>query len=240
MPTILIVEDEKHLARLLALNFRAEGYQVAIAYSAEEAEQFLDERQREIDLIVLDVMLPGTNGYQFCRSLRKRGLELPVVMLTARSLTEDRVRGYESGADAYVVKPFELDELLALVRSQLRRWTGATPRELAEVPQGTYTFGDAWVNFDTFEASVRGKPVKLTALELKLLRYFVQHEGRVLSREELLREVWGEEIYLTTRTVDNFVARLRKHFEQKPSRPKHFLSVRGAGYRFVRQPLADA
>ncbi len=154
-------------------------------------------------------------------------------MLTARSLKDDRIRGYDSGADAYLVKPFELDELLAIVRAQLRRVHAAVPAAAPPTLRGKYRFGNVEIDFDSFEVTVRGEPRKLTTLELRLLKYFLDNPGRVLSRDELLRNVWGEDTYPTTRTVDNFVARLRKHFEEDPSQPRYFISIRGAGYKFV-------
>jgi DNA-binding response OmpR family regulator len=231
---ILVVEDERHLAAGLKLNLELEGYAVDIAGTGREAgERLLSSAG--YDAIVLDVMLPDLDGFQLCRRLRDAGNYLPIIMLTARSAAEDRVRGLEAGADDYMVKPFELDELLARVRSVLRRrrWErGADhpPRE-AEL-----AFGRAQVNFDTHEVRVDGEPLRLTQLELDLLRHFARNPGRVVSRDELLEEVWKLRNYSATRTVDNFISRLRRHFEENPSEPRHFVSVRGAGYKFVPTP----
>ena len=227
---LLIVEDEDHLAAGLKLNLELEGYRVDVAANAKEAGQRLLDPSG-YDAIVLDVMLPDVNGFDLCRKFRDAGNFIPVIMLTARSSPDDRVRGLEAGADDYMVKPFELDELLARVRSVLRRqhWEQTTGSPKAS----TLAFGEAQIDFETHEVTVRGEPVQLTQLELDLLRYFAENAGRVLSRTELLERVWKLRNYGNTRTVDNFISRLRRRFEADPSSPIHFLSVRGAGYKFV-------
>lgn len=227
---LLIVEDEDHLAAGLKLNLELEGYRVDVAANAKEAGQRLLDPSG-YDAIVLDVMLPDVNGFDLCRKFRDAGNFIPVIMLTARSSPDDRVRGLEAGADDYLVKPFELDELLARVRSVLRRqrWEKTTGSPKAS----TLAFGEAQIDFETHEVTVRGEPVQLTQLELDLLRYFAENAGRVLSRTELLERVWKLRNYGNTRTVDNFISRLRRRFEADPSSPTHFLSVRGAGYKFV-------
>lgn len=228
---ILIVEDEEHLAKGLKLNLELEGYQAEVATTGRQAGERLLGASA-YDAIVLDVMLPDLNGFELCRRLRDAGNYVPIVMLTARGSAEDRVRGLEAGADDYMVKPFELDELLARMRSVLRRrrWE----RGHDQPPSRTVLeFGRAEVNFDTHEVRVGGEPKRLTQLELDLLRYFAQHAGRVISRDELLEEVWKLRNYSATRTVDNFISRLRRHFEQDPSDPQFFVSVRGAGYKFA-------
>jgi len=186
-----------------------------------------------VDLILLDVMLPDGDGYSFCKQLRDSGQYMPVIMLTARSAAEDRVRGLDSGADDYMPKPFDLAELLARVRSALRRSGWRQPGAAAETPLGALRFGEAVVNFDTHEVTAFGKPVRLTQLELDLVQYFAQHPGRVLSREELLERVWKLRNAPNTRSVDNFIVRLRRYFEREPDKPVHFVSHRGSGYRFV-------
>ena len=228
---LLIVEDEDHLAAGLKLNLELEGYSVDLAANAKEAGQRLLDPSG-YDAIVLDVMLPDINGFELCRKFRDAGNFIPVIMLTARSSPEDRVLGLEAGADDYMVKPFELDELLARVRSVLRRqrWEQNTGHQ---VKAATLSFGAAEINFDTHEVTVDGESVQLTQLELDLLRYFAENAGRVLSRTELLERVWKLRNYGNTRTVDNFISRLRRRFEENPSSPTHFLSVRGAGYKFV-------
>jgi two-component system OmpR family response regulator len=235
-PRLLVVEDEDHLAMGLKLNFSLEGFAVDVAQTAREAGQLL-VRPHAYALIVLDVMLPDLDGFELCEQLRNAGNFTPVIMLTARATPEDRVRGLEAGADDYLIKPFDLSELLARVRSLLRRqsWECAESFE----PSSSTTrleFGQARVDFRTHQVEVNGEPVKLTRLELDLLRYFADHAGRVLDREELLEKVWQLRDYPQTRTVDNYVLRLRKHFEPDPSHPIHFLSVRGSGYRFCPIP----
>lgn len=228
---LLIVEDESHIAAGLKLNLELEGYRVDVAANAKEAGQRLLNPQG-YDAIVLDVMLPDLDGFALCRRFREAGNFTPVIMLTARSSPEDRVRGLEAGADDYMVKPFELDELLARVRSVLRRqrWE----QDVGNHPKSTkLVFGRAEINFDTHEVTVAGEPVQLTQLELDLLYYFATNAGRVLRRDELLERVWKLRNYGNTRTVDNFISRLRRRFEIDPSDPVHFVSVRGAGYKFV-------
>jgi DNA-binding response OmpR family regulator len=228
---LLLIEDEQHLAAGLKLNLELEGYCVDIAATAAEAGRHL-LRPELYDALVLDVMLPDVNGFDLCRRLRDSGNYVPIIMLTARSAGEDRVAGLEAGADDYMIKPFELGELLARVRSMLRRrrWE----RGAESPPEGPLlTFGRARVNFDTHEVTVDGEPRRLTQLELDLLRYLARSPGRVIGRGELLEKVWKLRSSSTRRTVDNFIARLRKHFESDPTNPRHFLSVRGAGYKFV-------
>ncbi len=227
---LLIVEDEDHLAAGLKLNLELEGYTVDVASNAKEAGQRLLD-PNGYDAIVLDVMLPDVNGFDLCKRFREAGNFVPVIMLTARSSPEDRVLGLEAGADDYLVKPFELDELLARVRSVLRRQRWEQVSGTNSKAQ-TLSFGEAQINFDTHEVVVRGEPAQLTQLELDLLRYFAENAGRVLSRTELLERVWKLRNYGNTRTVDNFISRLRRRFEPDPSSPVHFLSVRGAGYKF--------
>lgn len=229
---VLVVEDEAHLAAGLKLNLEMDGYRVVVARSIREAGAQLLQAA-PIDLVLLDVMLPDGDGYSFCRQLRETGHYMPVIMLTARSAAEDRVRGLDSGADDYMPKPFELPELLARVRSALRRSGWQQADSPAEKPIGTLRFGEAVIDFDTHQATAFGKPLRLTQLELDLVRYFSQHPGRVLSREELLERVWKLRNAPNTRSVDNFIARLRKLFEREPDKPVHFVSHRGAGYRFV-------
>ena len=228
---LLVVEDEEHLAAGLKLNLELEGYEVDVAGNAREAGELLLQAER-FDAMVLDVMLPDIDGFELCKRLRKSGNFVPVIMLTARNAAEDRVRGLEAGADDYMVKPFALEELLARVRSVLRRrdWEKGGEREQHKP---VLEFGEARVDFDTHEVTVEGEARSLTQLELDLLRYFSDNPQRVLSRDELLEKVWKLRNYSYTRTVDNFISRLRRHFEPKPSQPRYFLSVRGAGYKFV-------
>lgn len=228
---LLVVEDERHIAAGLKLNFELEGYTVDVVGSAREASEKLVDPQA-YDAIILDVMLPDSDGFSICRRMRDAGDFTPVLMLTARSATQDRVRGLEAGADDYIVKPFELSELLARVRVMLRRQSWEREVASPDAPS-ELRFGVARVDFDAQEAYLDDEPIKLTRLEFELLRYFATYPGRVLSRQELQREVWKLEDYPNSRMVDNFILRLRKHFEGDSSNPRHFLSVRGAGYKFV-------
>jgi DNA-binding response OmpR family regulator len=229
---ILVVEDESHLAAGLKLNLELDGYEVEVARTVRETASLLVQGN-PFDLIILDVMLPDGDGFALCRKLRDAGDYTPVIMLTARNSADDRVRGLNTGADDYLAKPFELAELLARVRSALRRrgW------EAREVPtggeRGVLRFGQAVINFDTHEATAFDKPVRLTQLELDLLYYFSRHPNRVLLREDLLEQVWKLRNAPNTRSVDNFIVRLRKYFEPAPDKPIYFLSHRGAGYKFV-------
>jgi two-component system OmpR family response regulator len=235
--TVLVVEDEAHIAAGLKLNLELDGYRVVVARSLRAAATQLLEAA-PIDLILLDVMLPDGESYAFCKQLRDSGQYLPVIMLTARSAAEERVRGLDSGADDYMPKPFVLSELLARVRSALRRsgWR-AQDAPAEEATRGKLRFGSAEIDFDTHAATASGKPVRMTQLELDLLHYFSQNAGRVLSRDELLERVWKLRNAPNTRSVDNFIARLRRYFEPLPDKPVHFVSHRGAGYKFL--PAGD-
>ena len=237
MPNILLVEDEEHLAIGIRYNLTSEGLTVTTAADGHDALALLDKPNVDIDLVVLDVMLPGLSGYAVCEEIRSRGNLIPVVMLTARTLVEDRIRGFDAGADVYLQKPFDLDELLSVIRSLLSRRKNssesAPDKPATSRSENSFSFGKAHINFDTWEAYCDKRQIRLTALEMKLLRYLIEHEGLVLSRTELLKNVWGMDRAPATRTVDTFMLNLRKSFEENPSRPRHFLSVRGAGYRFV-------
>ena len=226
---ILIVEDEAHMAFGIKFNLEGEGYRVSVAADGPAALQAFERDPEGIDLVVLDLMLPGMSGYAVCETLRSKGVEAPILMLSARTLPEDRIRGYDVGASQYLQKPFELDELLAMVRNLLGR------RRQMDAPRApdTYQLGQARINFDTFEATVGEQEIQLTPIEMNLLRYFIDNEGRVIGRNELVERVWRQPYLESTRTVDNFVMRLRRYFEPDPANPRYFLSVRGAGYRFV-------
>ena len=238
MKHILVVEDEEHLAIGIKFNLEAEGYHVTTVGEGPTALQELEANPGEFDLIILDIMLPGMSGYTVCQTLREAGHDLPILILSARTLAEDRTRGFEVGADQYLMKPFELDELLSRVKNLLirhKREAKAPPGE-----QNIYVFSNWTINYDTYQATrADGEVVRLTPTDLKLLRYFFDHAGRVVSRDELLEHVWGFSNMPTTRTVDNFVLKLRKEFEADPAQPRHFLSVRGAGYRFVQKPSEE-
>lgn len=233
MKHILVVEDEQHLAFGIKYNLEAEGFEVTTAGDGPTALKLIEEDPQGVDLVILDLMLPGMSGYAVCESLREKGNDVPVLILSARTLVEDRVRGYDVGADQYLQKPFELEELLSMTRNLLARRMKSVPRNGEPTVGPVYSFGRATVNFDTFDVTVAGERVRLTHTEMKLLRYFVEKEGLVVTRAELLEHVWGMSHMPTTRTVDNFIVNLRKYFEEDPAKPKHFLSVRGTGYRFV-------
>lgn len=234
-PRLLLVEDEDHLAAGLKLNFELEGYFVEIARSGRDAARLLVQ-PTGFDLIVLDVMLPDIDGFSLCQKLRDTGNTTPVLMLTARDTVADRVEGLNVGADDYVTKPFELSELLARARSLLRRRSWERENE-PHRPSSLLRFGEVEVDFDKHVAKVGDEERQLTKLEFDLLRYFAQNPGRVLSREELQQNVWNLRDYPNRRMVDNFIMRLRRHFEPDPREPKYFLSVRGAGYKF--EPPAE-
>ena len=235
MSRILVVEDEEHLAFGIKFNLEAEGHAVSVAGDGQAALDLIQSATPPVDLVVLDIMLPGMSGYAVCEAIRQAGNGLPVVMLTARTLVEDRIRGFDAGTDVYLQKPFDLEELLSVVRNLLaRRGRGERPAAGDPAATSAYRFGAAEVNFDTWVVTVRGQPVRLTNLEMKLLKYLVEHEGKVVARKELLENVWGLTRAPATRTVDTFMLNLRKYFEEDPSKPVHFLSVRGTGYRFVR------
>jgi two-component system alkaline phosphatase synthesis response regulator PhoP len=224
MPRILIVDDEPEIVRGLEDNLRFEGYQTCAATDGETA---LALAAREApDLILLDLMMPRVSGWEVCRSLRARGIDVPIIMLTARGAESDRVRGLELGADDYLAKPFSLRELLARVRAVLRR---PGPRHKVDA----YAFGDIRVRVRSRQVFLAGREVHLTRKEFDLLAYLLAHQGEVVTRERLLDEVWGYERFPTTRTVDTHVLRLRRRFEADPEHPRWILTVHGQGYRFA-------
>jgi two-component system alkaline phosphatase synthesis response regulator PhoP len=223
---ILLVEDEPSLVLTLTDRLESEGYRVTHSPDGESAlEQLIGH---PFDLVMLDVMLPGMDGYEVLRELRRRGLETPVLMLTARGEVVDRVVGLKLGADDYLTKPFEMIELLARIEALFRR-----SRAAVSSASHIYSFGVVRVDFRRAEVLRDGAPVDLSALELKLLRYFIEHRGEVLSRDELLDKVWGYDAMPYTRTVDVHISSLRHKLEPQPSHPEFILTVHGLGYRFV-------
>ncbi len=222
---ILLVEDEPGLVLTLSDRLVSEGYTVEAASDGETALELT--AKESFDLILLDVMLPGKSGFDVCRDLRQRGTQVPILMLTARSQVTDKVVGLKLGADDYLTKPFEMMELLARVEALLRRG----PAREAEKP-GRFQFGEVRVDFRRAEVVREGKPIDLSALEYKLLQYFIQHQGATISRDELLNEVWGYEAMPYSRTVDVHVSWLRQKLEPNPSRPRYILTVHGLGYKF--------
>ncbi len=232
MTRVLVVEDEEHLAEGLRFNLEAEGYQVEIASDGLAAAELLTASARDVDLVILDLMLPGLLGFEVLRRTRAAGHYVPVLILTAKDANEDLVRGLEEGADDYLTKPFRLDELLARTRGLLRRrrWDGVAD----ETPLGPIRIGVATLHPDRFELETPEGVVHLTTREMGLLRTLAQRDGEVVTRGELLESVWGLRPDTRTRVVDSFVVRLRRYIEPDPSRPRHLLSVRGHGYRLVR------
>jgi DNA-binding response OmpR family regulator len=238
MSTVLIVEDEQHLADGLRYNLEAEGYEVDIAGSAEEAVLLLFDRRKVYDVVVLDVMLPGMDGFALASRLRAKGQFVPILMLTARGQAEDVLRGFEAGADDYLPKPFDLSVLLARINALLRRreWFHKDKRDERPRPDGgshIFDFGDKTIDFDALELRSGDQTVNLTLMEAELLRYLINHDGRIVSRSAILEDVWGLREDTDTRAIDNFIVRLRKYIEDEPSRPRHLLTVRGVGYKFV-------
>jgi two-component system OmpR family response regulator len=258
LPHILVVEDEEHLAIGIKYNLEAEGYRVTTAGDGPTALKTIADGgdahggdtdggdtdggdiNGGVDLVVLDLMLPGMSGYEVCEKLRERGSDIPVLILSARTLSEDRTRGFDVGADQYLMKPFDLDELLSRVKGLLasyrRRTNAAAP---PPVVSGPFEFGNARIDFDKFEVFVDGKLVSITKLEMTLLRYFIENKGRVIPRSELLENVWEMPASISTRAPDQFIRRLRLLFEEDASQPKHFITIRDAGYRFIAAPDGD-
>ena len=232
---ILIVEDEKHIATIVKYNLEAEGYRVTLVGDGPTAIRLIQADHYAFDLMILDLMLPGMSGYAVCETLRDENIMMPILILSARSLPEDRARGFDCGANQYLNKPFDLDELLARVKNLLKLHPRQSQSALSPSPVkvSEISFGKASINFETYEVRVDNRDVKMTHKELQLLRYFVENQGRVISRQELLSEVWDINGEMQTRSVDQFMLRLRKIFETDPARPKHFLTIRDAGYRFL-------
>ncbi len=234
---ILIVEDEEHLAVGIKFNLEAEGFAVTVVGNGPDALRTVESDEIPVDLVVLDLMLPGMSGYEVCEQIRNSGQRMPILMLSARTLSEDRTRGFDVGANQYLVKPFELEELISRIKNLLSQYNGRPP----SVSRGAhdlveYEFGNAKVNFQTYEVIVGEKPVRLTQLQIKTLKYFIEHEGQVIPRNRLLEDVWEMPGHMNTRAPDQVLRQLRKTFEPNPAKPQHFLTIRDAGYRFVRAP----
>ncbi|MEO8483704.1 MAG: response regulator transcription factor [Acidobacteriota bacterium] len=230
MSSLLVVEDEPHIASGLRFNLETEGHTVRIVDSGEAAIEAMAEVSAPIDCIVLDVMLPGIDGFAVASRLRTSGCATPILMLTARGRAEDVLRGFEAGADDYLPKPFDLAILVARVNALVRRHTWQR-----QVDQ--FTFAGRVVDFDAQELRVGDRTVHLTLMEINLLRYLVEREGQIVSRKSILEDVWNLREDTDTRAIDHFIARLRKYIEDEPSRPRHVLTARGVGYRFVAAPL---
>jgi len=223
--TILIIEDDVSILRGLKDNLEYEGYSVITEANGENGLN--TARKSSADLILLDIMLPGINGFEICRKIKKEKPDLPIIMITARGSEMDKVGGLDLGADDYLTKPFSIPELLARIRAVLRR---SNPDQNA---LEKYSFGNAILDFRKFYASFKGNEVNLSSKEFAIMEYFIQNKGKVLHRHDMLNKVWGYDVMPTTRTVDNFILDLRKKLEVDPSNPKHIISVRGVGYKFV-------
>jgi DNA-binding response OmpR family regulator len=227
---VLIVEDELHLAEGLRFNLEAEGYNAEVVDTGEAALARLLGGEKRFDLVVLDVMLPRKNGFEVAAELRQARQFVPILMLTARGRPEDVLRGFAAGADDYLPKPTELAILLARIGGLLRR------SQWLRHADDQYTFAGKTIDFDSLELRVGDRTLPLTLMEANLLRYLITHEGKAVSRKAMLGDVWGVHEDTDTRAIDNFIVRLRRHIEKEPARPKHLLTVRGVGYRFVANP----
>ncbi len=226
MKKILVVEDDPAILKGLEAYLKEEHYEVLTATDGEKCHQIL--KREKVDLIILDIMLPKKHGFDVCRDIRKEGIDTPIIFLTSKKEEMDKVLGLELGADDYVTKPFSIRELLARVKALLRR-KGEMKREIDE-----YNFGTVHIDFKKQIASKNKESVKLSAKEFEVLKYFIQHEGEVVTREMLLDDIWGYEYFPTSRTVDNYILSIRKKLEETPNEPKHILTVHTAGYKFAK------
>jgi len=235
MSRILVVEDEPHIADGLRFNLEAEGHTVTVTYDGEQALDLLVRDQVPVDVVILDVMLPGKDGFETAAELRAAGQYVPILMLTARARADDVLRGFEAGADDYLPKPFELTILLARVNGLLRRrrWNERDAPAADDTPADSYSFAGRVLDFAAMEVRAHGRSYRLTQMESDLLRYLVQHPGQAVSRGAILENVWDLHGSTDTRAIDNFMVRLRRYIEDKPSAPRFLLTVRGVGYRFV-------
>jgi DNA-binding response OmpR family regulator len=249
MSRVLVVEDEAHLADGLSYNLEAEGHSVAVVGDGESALDRLLAKKENFDAVVLDVMLPGKDGFEVATELRANQNFVPVLMLTARGRPEDVLKGFASGADDYLPKPFELTILLARLKGLLRRSQWLQAGRSADAAQSesagpateigdVFTFRGKAIDFSTLELTTSRGKIQLTLMEADLLRHLIRSGGRVVSRKSILEEVWGLKEDTDTRAIDNFVVRLRRYVEDDPARPRHLLTVRGVGYRFLAEPEA--
>jgi DNA-binding response OmpR family regulator len=244
MSRVLVVEDETHLAQGLRFNLEAEGHSVHVTDRGEEALNLLLKEKEAFDALILDVMLPGKDGFTIARELREAQNYIPLLMLTARTRPEDVLQGFESGADDYLPKPFDLAILLARVESLLRRknWLRSSSAEQAEPapaqPADVFHFDDRTVDFENLQLRGAGQVFQLTLMEAELLRYLIRNSGKPVSRKAILQNVWNLHEDTDTRAIDNFIVRLRRYIEREPSKPRHLITVRGLGYQFVPNPKA--
>jgi two-component system alkaline phosphatase synthesis response regulator PhoP len=223
---ILLVEDEENIRDVVKLNLELEDYEVVSAVDGRQALKHFKEQH--FDLIILDIMLPEIDGFQVCEQIRLTNMEVPIIMLTAKDAALDRITGLKKGADDYLTKPFNLEELLLRVQKLIKR-TSKSPTNTPEL----YNFGGNEINFVTFEANAKGENFTLTKKEAMLLKLLIDRKNEVVSRQQILQSVWGYDVYPSTRTIDNFILSFRKYFEADPKNPAYFLSVRGVGYKFV-------
>jgi DNA-binding response OmpR family regulator len=240
---VLIVEDEEHLAQGLKFNLEAEGYRASIARDGETALEIAGASDANIDVILLDVMLPGCDGFSVVEQLRERDDRTPVLMLTARGRPDDVLRGFAAGADDYLPKPFDLSILLARLHGLLRRWAWQRRKLDADETAGMeapFLFAGRTIDFAALELRVHGRSVRLTVMETDLLRYLVRHQGRNIPRKELLEQVWRMREDTDTRAIDNFIVRLRRYLEDDPANPVFLQTVRGIGYRFEPQQTSQS
>lgn len=236
---ILIIEDEIAIAEGLKFNFEQEGYEACIAIDGQSAMAHLSGGVRRFNMVVLDLMLPGMSGYEICKAIREKDESIPIMVLSARRDSKDKAHAFDCGADQYVTKPFDLNEVLSRVRNLLKR-RGLVPAESkakTDESKGwnVYKFNGIKIDKRAYEVTVDNEVHSLTTMEMQLLSYFIEHEGAVLSRAQILEDVWSQRPEITTRSIDNFVMRLRKILEKDPSKPEYLRSIRGTGYRFVVQ-----
>ncbi|HEY6248375.1 MAG TPA: response regulator transcription factor [Candidatus Angelobacter sp.] len=236
MSRILLVEDEAHIAEGIRFNLEADGHSVAITDRGEEALQRLLESKETFDILVLDVMLPGKDGFSVAQELRASHNYIPLLMLTARGRPEDVLKGFDSGADDYLPKPFNLDILMARIASLLRRKNWQRNPDESTTKQQVFHFNGKTVDFEKLELRTGAQVFQLTVMEMDLLRYLIRNGGRPVSRKAILEDVWNLHEDTDTRAIDNFIVRLRRYIEDEPSRPRYLLTVRGLGYQFVPNP----
>lgn len=232
MTRLLVVEDEEHLAQGLRFNLEADGYEVVVVHDGERALELLLRERQPFDVVILDVMLPGRDGFVVASELRASGQFVPILMLTARGRPEDVLKGFEAGADDYLSKPFELAILLARVKGLIRRRQWIEKESPAGAPD-VYTFAGRTLDFGAMEVRAQGQSHHLTQMECDLLRYLVRNAGQAVSRRAILEDVWGLHEETDTRAIDNFIVRLRRYIEDRPAAPRFLLTVRGVGYKFV-------
>lgn len=240
-PLVVVVEDEEHLAQGLIFNLQAEGYRTHLEVDGDSALEYLLHTADAVDAVVLDCMLPGADGFAIARALREAKRYTPVLMLTARSRPEDILEGLDAGADDYLPKPFDLGILLMRVKSLLRRtaWhrtTSQTNHPAQPVLADEYAFNHRTIRFDALELIAPNRTTNLTVMEADLLRYLTEREGQIVSRKDILEQVWRVHEDTDTRAIDNFIVRLRRYIEDDPANPQHLVTVRGIGYRFIANP----